>query len=91
MGCGKLAGGDDVVAKVLQTVANLSDFNVQCVFKGITIFPPISIEVLSQTAVLVTEVFEGSRETSLEDLIRPPRSSARLLSAATLLGAEEVY
>lgn len=72
------------VQALLRTIANLSDLEVQHIFKTLALFPQISAGVLETTAFLLTDVFEDSRNVSDEDFIRPPRRSTRLKPAGEL-------
>ena len=66
------------VQNLLREVANLSNLEVQQVFRGVAHFPPVCAEVLNRTASLLTTVFAESREDLKEGSSKPRRQSERL-------------
>lgn len=66
------------VQNLLREVANLSNLEVQHVFRGVAHFPPVCAAVLNRTTALLTTVFAESREDLKEGSSKPRRQSEQL-------------
>ena len=77
--------GDDTIGprvqNVLRVVANLSNDEVQQVFRGIAKFPPVCAAVLNRTTAILTTEFGESRRDLREGSDKPRRQSERLKKA----------